>query len=143
MRVQLGIVCAASVLFSVCSRPVLAQGKVTEYGPKAGTRNTTAAATTDLTAYLQVLEQKVGGAGPKKFIGQVTVSFTVDKSGAVSNIKLTKSSGMPQIDAAATSAVKSSAPFSALPSGAGNSADVQVIFAGTSQSSTCHAIRLH
>jgi TonB family protein len=144
MRISLSLFVMSGTLAALSVAAAWAQQGVTEYGPKPGlTKNATAAVQSDLAPYLAALERKIGDRGPKKFIGQVAINFTLDKSGSVTNTKLAKSSGMPQIDSAAMTAIKTSAPFDPLPSGAGKTVDVQVSFEGTSQTSTCHAIRTH
>lgn len=51
--------------------------------------------------------------------GEVRVSFTVVGNGAVSNIRVTKSSGSPILDQAAVETVRRAAPFPAIPPAAG------------------------
>ncbi|MFN8550690.1 MAG: TonB family protein [Candidatus Obscuribacterales bacterium] len=59
---------------------------------------------------------------------RVRVEFTVDRSGAVSNVVIKDSSGLPEADQAALKAVKSAAPFKALPNGAKDHIDLNFTF---------------
>jgi TonB family protein len=59
---------------------------------------------------------------------RVRVEFTVDHSGAVSNVVIKDSSGLPEADQAALKAVKSAAPFKVLPTGAKEHVDLTFTF---------------
>jgi TonB family protein len=136
-----------SVLSTQLACSVDAQPKpvVTEYGatPTRIDSSATAATSSDFGRYLGALQSKVAQKAPQKFIGQVIITFQIGKSGSISEMKLTKSSGIPQIDDAAQAAIKTSAPFSALPTDAGNSAEIQFSFDGNSKGTTANAIRIH
>jgi TonB family protein len=59
---------------------------------------------------------------------RVVVSFKVDVEGALSHLKIDKSSGIADQDAAALRAVEDAAPFGPLPKGADKAVDIQFTF---------------
>ncbi len=59
---------------------------------------------------------------------RVTVLFTVDKSGVLSDLKLAETSGVTAADDAALRAVRSAAPFMQLPSGSPPRVDIKFTF---------------
>jgi TonB family protein len=59
---------------------------------------------------------------------RVVAQFKVHSNGALSDVKINKSSGIPICDAAALKAVESAAPLKALPSGAPENVDIQFTF---------------
>ncbi|MBI1272449.1 TonB family protein [bacterium] len=65
---------------------------------------------------------------PGKETCKVTVVFKVHDDGAMSNLRLTKSSGSALADQAALKAVINAAPFKALPKGAPEDVDIQFTF---------------
>jgi TonB family protein len=142
MSFFIGLVLSIQLTGSADAQPKPA---VMEYGstPTRIDSSATAATSSDFGGYLSAVQSKVAQKAPQKFIGQVIITFQISKNGSVSEIKLTKSSGIPQIDDAAQAAVKSSAPFSALPTDAGSSAGIQFSFDGNSKGTTSNAIRLH
>ncbi len=142
MQLRLRYLATAATLILMIV-PVDAQN-VYEYGANQTKINKTGSGTpsTDFSRYLSALESKITGKGPSKFIGTVSITFTINKNGSLGAIKVTKSSSMPQIDNAALDAVKHSAPFDALPTDAGKSVDIQFSFEGTSKGTIGHAIRL-
>jgi TonB family protein len=138
----IGFVLSTQPMCSVNAQP---KPVVTEYGaaPTRIDSNATAATSSDFGGYLSALQNKVAQKAPQKFIGQVIITFRISKNGSISEMKVTKSSGIPQIDDAAQAAVRSSAPFSTLPTDAGNSAEIQFSFDGNSKGTNANAIRIH
>ncbi|MEX0957043.1 MAG: energy transducer TonB [Rhizobiaceae bacterium] len=57
----------------------------------------------------------------KRIRGEVRVRFTVSRSGGVSSVQVTRSSGSPVLDKAALDAVRRAAPLPSIPPGAGRS----------------------
>lgn len=54
--------------------------------------------------------------------------WTIDKNGAVSNIRITQSSGIAEVDSAAAQAIHKASPFPPLPHGAPDRVDVEYLF---------------
>ncbi len=140
-RFILSYVFVAQFFSSVGAQP---QPAVTEYGssPTRVDSNATAAKSSDFSQYMSAVQSKVGQKAPQKFIGQVMITFKITKNGSVSDMRMVKSSGMPQIDDAAQAAIKTSAPFAELPTDAGQSVQIQIAFDGTSKGTNAHAIRI-
>jgi TonB family protein len=112
---------------------------VKEYGtPSSPVTKPGAVPYTDIGPYMPNLEKKISAHSPQHFLGTVVVNFKLNKNGSVSDVKVGKSSGMPQIDDTAVSAVKTSAPFDALPSGVKKFVDIKMTFDGTSTGTACH-----
>lgn len=62
-------------------------------------------------------KRRVAGTG----VGTVTVSFTISASGQATGIKISASSGQPELDQAAMEAVRRAAPFPDIPEESGRS----------------------
>lgn len=146
MRLSFQHVCVSWALSMLSVSAALAQphGTVTEYGATTTKidGSGTAVSSSDFRRYLNGLQEKIAQKAPQKFIGQATITFKINKNGSVSDAKVVKSSGMPQIDDKALAAVNTSAPFAALPTDAGASAEIQFSFDGTSKGTNVHAIRI-
>jgi TonB family protein len=92
-------------------------------------------------SYVDNLEKKLSNVqGPQKFLGQIAVTCLVGKNGTISDAKVSKSSQMPQVDAAALKAVQAAGPVAPMPSYRNKPVMVQVTFDGTSSSTTTHAV---
>lgn len=112
---------------------------VREYGAQSLIKNNGSANESDYHSYVDNLEKKLSTVqGPQKFLGQVVVSFLVNKSGNVTDVKIVKSSQMPQIDTAAMAAAKAAGPFGAMPKYRTKPVLVELTFDGTSSSTTAH-----
>ncbi|MBS1955046.1 MAG: TonB family protein [Cyanobacteria bacterium SZAS-4] len=112
---------------------------VREYGSQSLTKSSAASNEADYHSYVDNLERKLSTVqGPKKFLGQVVVSFVVNKTGNVQDVKVVKSSQMPQIDTAAMAAAKAAGPFGAMPKSRTKPVLVELTFDGTSSSTTAH-----
>lgn len=82
----------------------------------------------DLGPYVGVMQTKVRSLWnpPEGALTRKVVSvFSIDSSGAVSNIKIKESSGSQAVDDSAIKAINDAAPFEALPPGAPTRLDVQ------------------
>lgn len=93
------------------------------------------AADPGLTAYFRNLEQAVDwdGAFPlwairKGRSGVAIVSFTLDRQGRVSQMVLTRRSGVPEFDKNVILAIRKAAPFGPLPRAAGGAVRVNMTF---------------
>ncbi len=112
---------------------------VREYGTQSLTKGNSAANESDYHSYVDSLERKLSTVqGPQKFLGQVVVSFLVNKSGNVTDVKIVKSSQMPQIDTAAMATAKAAGPFGVMPKYRTKPVLVELTFDGTSSSTTAH-----
>ena len=66
---------------------------------------------------------------PKVYASKnVVVSFDINTSGTISQLKIKQSSGIDEPDRAALQAVQAAAPFPALPSGAPTSVSIEYSF---------------
>ena len=112
---------------------------VREYGTQSVTKNSNNTKEADYHSYVDNIERKLSTVeGPKKFLGQVVVSFLVNPNGSVTDVKIVKSSQMQQIDTAAIAAAKAAAPFGAMPKNRTKPVTVELTFDGTSSSTTSH-----
>ncbi len=112
---------------------------VREYGSQSLTKTAANSNQSDYHSYVDNLEKKLSTVqGPQKFLGQVIVSFLVNKGGIVTDAKIVKSSQMPQIDTAALAAAKAAGPFGAMPKYRTKPVTVELTFDGTSSSTTAH-----
>lgn len=80
----------------------------------------------ELDAFLKNTSRKIkrNWFPPKCETKAVTVQFTLNDAGQVSNLKITKSSGMEIADRAAMQAVQNAQPFHKLPTGANPTEDL-------------------
>jgi TonB family protein len=114
---------------------------VREYGTQSLIKANANSNDSDYQTYVDGLEKKISSVqGPKKFLGQVIVNFTINKNGTISNAKVAKSSNMPQIDTAALAAAQTAGPFGVMPKSRTKPIIVEVTFDGTSSSTTTHAL---
>ncbi|CAN5266932.1 hypothetical protein BH10CYA1_BH10CYA1_36390 [soil metagenome] len=112
---------------------------VREYGTQKLSKTSGNSIEADYHSYVDNLEKKLSTVqGPQKFLGQVVVSFLVNKSGTVTDAKIVKSSQMPQIDTAALAAAKAAGPFGTMPKYRTKPVKVELTFDGTSSSTTAH-----
>ncbi len=112
---------------------------VREYGTQSLPKSSGTSNEADYHSYVDNLEKKLSTVqGPQKFLGQVVVSFLVNKNGSVTDVKIVKSSQMPQIDTAAMAAAKAAGPFGAMPKYRIKPVLVELTFDGTSSSTTAH-----
>lgn len=112
---------------------------VREYGTASLTKSSGNSTESDYHSYVDNLERKLSTiSGPTKFLGQVILSFLINKNGSVSDVKIVKSSQMPQIDTAAMAAAKAASPFAILPKTRTKPLLVELTFDGTSSSTTAH-----
>ncbi|MBI2811616.1 MAG: TonB family protein [Candidatus Melainabacteria bacterium] len=112
---------------------------VREYGTQSLTKASSNSNDSDYHSYVDNLERKLSTVqGPQKFLGQVVVSFLVNKNGMVTDAKIVKSSQMPQIDTSALAAAKAAGPFGVMPKYRTKPVTVELTFDGTSSSTTAH-----
>lgn len=131
--------CLVACLFVSCMAVDAQSGGVREFGkPSSPTSKAGAVPYTDIGPYIPNLEKKIASRSPQHFLGIVSANFKINKNGSIGAVKVSKSSGMTQIDDAAVNAIKSSAPFDPLPSGVKKDVDIHITFDGTSNGTTCH-----
>ncbi len=114
---------------------------VREYGSQSLIKASANSKDSDYQTYVDGLEKKISNVqGPKKFLGQVIVNFTINKNGTISNARVARSSNMPQIDTAALAAAQTAGPFGVMPKSRTKPIIVEITFDGTSSSTTTHAL---
>lgn len=106
-----------------------AGGKAGQTAQKGGSRNRAkgkSAGNSNVTNYPALVQRKlirakrsVGIRGRRGANRDAVVAFVVKASGAVSSIRLVRSSGSAQLDKAALAAVRKAAPFPKIPAAAG------------------------
>jgi TonB family protein len=85
----------------------------------------------DFREYMADLERRIRRAWvPPRlpYSKQVVLIFSISTSGELSNLRLSKSSGVSEVDEAALKAVQNAAPFRQLPKGADDKVDIQFTF---------------
>jgi protein TonB len=108
-----------------------AGGKSGRTAQKGGSRNRAkgkSAGNSNVTNYPALVQRKlnrakrsVGARGRRGATRDAVVAFVVKASGAVSSVRLVRSSGSAQLDKAALAAVRKAAPFPKIPAAAGRS----------------------
>ncbi|GGB60217.1 hypothetical protein GCM10011316_35310 [Roseibium aquae] len=106
-----------------------ANGQAGQTAQKGGSQRRGAgqqAGNADVTNYPAQVQRRLSRAvraprSGRRAAGDVVVTFTVASSGAVSAVRIARSSGSPAHDEAALSSVKRAAPFPEIPAAAGRS----------------------
>lgn len=117
---------AQNPLSAFLATPDFSFAPVSKYAPVAGGNAATTYLTTLYGLMASHMHLKDIAAGRAHTSGEIT--FSVDLSGRLTRARISKSSGLPELDAAALAAVRSSAPFPPPPTGSGLS--LRLVYSG-------------